>query len=334
MTGRVPSTRGMGTLNALYYVLKPFFPRRLRYVMRRLRAHHRLAATKDWPILEAAAKIPADWAGWPDGKQFALVLTHDVEGQVGLDRCMKLAALEERLGFRSCFNFVPEGEYVAGRELRDWLVAAGFEIGVHDLHHDGSLYRSRAGFQAAAKRINRYLEEWGAVGFRAGFMFHNLDWLRDLVIEYDASTFDTDPFEPQPDGVGTIFPFWVKGHQPGTGYVELPYTLPQDSTLFLIFRDRAIDVWKSKLDWVAAHGGLALINVHPDYLAFDGKKPGISEFSSTLYENLLEYAKAKYPGAYWHALPKELARFVRQQRLQRQQQLSRDTAPGSPAATG
>ena len=30
-----------------------------------------------------------------------------------------------------------------------------------------------------------------------------------LNIAYDASTFDTDPFEPQPDGVNTIFPFWV-----------------------------------------------------------------------------------------------------------------------------
>jgi hypothetical protein len=40
-------------------------------------------------------------------------------------------------------------------------------------------------------------------------MLRNLDWLGDLNIQYDGSTFDTDPFEPQPDGAGTIFPFWV-----------------------------------------------------------------------------------------------------------------------------
>ena len=40
-------------------------------------------------------------------------------------------------------------------------------------------------------------------------MLHNLVWLRDLDILYDASTFDTDPFEPQPEGMETIFPFWV-----------------------------------------------------------------------------------------------------------------------------
>lgn len=39
---------------------------------------------------------------------------------------------------------------------------------------------------------------------------HNLEWIGELDIEYDLSTFDTDPFMPQPDGVGTIFPFLVE----------------------------------------------------------------------------------------------------------------------------
>src|SRR5262249_30281051 len=145
----------------------------------------------------------------PNGKQFAVVLTHDVEGQSGLEKCRKLMALEAKLGFRSSFNFVPEGEYQVGRELREELSRSGFEVGVHDLHHDGKLYRSRCEFERTAVRINQYLKEWNAVGFRAGFMLHNLEWLHDLNVEYDASTFDTDPFEPQPDGVSTIFPFWA-----------------------------------------------------------------------------------------------------------------------------
>jgi hypothetical protein len=40
-------------------------------------------------------------------------------------------------------------------------------------------------------------------------MLRNLDWLHDLDVQYDASTFDTDPFEPQPDGRHTMFPFWM-----------------------------------------------------------------------------------------------------------------------------
>src|ERR1700746_3430317 len=60
-------------------------------------------------------------------------------------------------------------------------------------------------------------------------MFHKLDWLHDLDIEYDASTFDTDPFEPQPDGHGTIFPFWVPKGDDG-GYVE--FTLHATARLY------------------------------------------------------------------------------------------------------
>ena len=56
----------------------------------------------------------------------------------------------------------------------------------------------------------------------------------------------------------------------GTGYVELPYTLPQDSTLFLLLRERSIDLWKTKVDWIAAHGGMILLDTHPDYMTMRG----------------------------------------------------------------
>ena len=61
-----------------------------------------------WPIDERAGKAPKGWQGWPEGKKFALVLTHDVDTAKGQERCYQLAELEERLGFRSSFNFVPE----------------------------------------------------------------------------------------------------------------------------------------------------------------------------------------------------------------------------------
>ena len=37
-----------------------------------------------WPIDKNAGKPPEGWTGWPDGKKFALVLTHDVETAEGL----------------------------------------------------------------------------------------------------------------------------------------------------------------------------------------------------------------------------------------------------------
>ena len=237
------------------------------------------------------------------------------------------------LGFRSSFNFIPEGEYRVPAELRTWLTDRGFEVGVHDLHHDGRLYSSRDGFRRKAHRINSYLKEWNAVGFRSGFMLHNLEWINDLEIQYDASTFDTDPFEPQPDGVETIFPFWVSRpssinssrdrvvverdsqrqlssiNHPRSGYVELPYTLPQDSTVFNFLRETTIDIWKSKLDWIVQNGGMALLNVHPDYVDFDGSARDGTAFPAQRYREFLEYAATRNHVECWHALPKELASY-------------------------
>jgi hypothetical protein len=263
-----------------------------------------------WPINESAAHRPEWWCGWPGGKKFAFVLTHDVEGRKGMERCRSLAQLEMDLGFRSSFNFVPEGEYDTPTSLRSFLAAHGFEVGVHDLHHDGTLYRSKAEFSASAIRINAHLEQWQAVGFRSAFMVHNLEWLKELNIAYDASTFDSDPFEPQPDSANTIFPFWV-GRSGGSGYVELPYSLPQDSTLFLVLGEKTNDIWKRKVDWVARHGGMALVNVHPDYTAF-GKPSGRTEFPVRLYEEFLTHVAAQLGADAWCALPRDVAQFVRE----------------------
>jgi hypothetical protein len=295
--------------NRIYYLLKPFIPRRLQIEIRRqMVIRKRLACANIWPIDKKANKPPDGWSGWPEQKRFALVLTHDVETAKGVDKCYKLIRLEERLGFRSSFNFVAE-DYNIMPELRHYLTSNGFEVGIHGLHHDGNLYKSKKIFQRQAVRINQYLKEWGSTGFRTPSMYHNLDWTHKLDIEYDASTFDTDPFEPQPDGMGTIFPFFVQGNSSQKGYVELPYTLSQDFNLFIILKEKTIDIWKQKLDWIAEHGGMALFITHPDYMNFDGTKFNHEEYPAKYYKDFLEYIKSKYEGQYWHALPREIAHF-------------------------
>jgi glycosyltransferase involved in cell wall biosynthesis len=252
--------------------------------------------------------------GWPKENRFAFVLTHDVEDIDGLAKCRQLAELELQFGVRSSFNFVPEGNYSVPSELRQWLVRNGFEVGVHDLNHDGKLFSSLSAFSRKAGRINDYTRDWNAVGFRAGFMLRNLDWMHELDIEYDASTFDTDPFELQPEGAGTIFPYWVSkndGRGGETGYVELPYTLPQDSTLFLVLREPSNEIWLRKVDWIAKHGGMALVNIHPDYISFSGQK-GVREYSVDEYAGLLRYVMTTYRHQFWNPLPKELATWFRQ----------------------
>ena len=291
-------------------------PQAARIQIRRWFALRKLPRVADaWPIKHGSERVPEGWAGWPEGRQFAFLLSHDVEGQRGLDNVVKLAELEMEFGFRSQFNFIPEGPYTVSPELRAWLTDRGFEVGVHDLHHDGLLYSSRREFRRHAGKINNYLKEWGAVGFRSGFMLHRLDWLHDLEVCYDASTFDTDPFEPQPDGSDTIFPFWVARPpgSPGTkpGYVELPYTLPQDSTLFLLLREPSIAIWKKKLDWLVEKGGMALVNIHPDYIDFTDHGSGRTEYPVRRIRELLQYVTDRFGGSFWSPLPKEAARWFR-----------------------
>lgn len=293
----------------LYYPAKRFLPRRLQLALRRPLVAHKLRKHAAlWPINPATATPPPGWAGWPEGKRFALVLTHDVESQRGYERVLKLAELEERLGFRSVFNFVAE-DYPVSAELREELERRGFEVGVHGLMHDVTLYHSRGEFLRQATRINRILRAWKVAGFRSPCMYHNLEWLHDLDIEYDASTFDTDPFEPQPDALGTIFPVFIPNAGEGKGYVELPYTLPQDLHLFVLMKEQTIGIWQEKLCWIVANGGLALVTTHPDYMHFGEGRPACDEYPVERYAEFLEHLVQTYEGAFWHALPKAVARF-------------------------
>ncbi|MBU1713484.1 MAG: GNAT family N-acetyltransferase [Proteobacteria bacterium] len=260
-----------------------------------------------WPIDHKAAKPPEGWTGWPDGKKFALVLTHDVENEKGHNNSRRLAEIEESLGFRSSFNFVAK-DYPVSAELRQYLTDRKFEVGIHGLHHDKNPFQSRTLFEKQAVEINRYIKEWGVAGFRCPSMYHDLEMIHFLDIEYDASTFDTDPFEPQPDGMGTIFPFMVPGNERQNGYVELPYTLPQDFLLFILMREQNIEIWKKKLDWIAENGGMALFITHPNYMSFD-ERLHYEEYTVRYYTEFLEYIKYKYEGQYWHALPRDVSRF-------------------------
>ena len=309
--------------NRVYYRLKPFIPRAVRTAVRRRLASRLRGSIADiWPIMPGSEQPPENWPGWPHGKKFAVVLTHDVESAAGVEKCRQLMQLEMTFGFRSSFNFIPEGNYNVPSELREELASHGFEVGIHDLRHDGRLFASRREFSRKAMRINGYLRDWNATGFRSGFMLHKLDWLHELDIQYDTSTFDTDPFEPQPEGRHTIFPFWVPhritNHESRVtnqsadsrpGYVELPYTLPQDSTLFLLLREQTIDIWLRKLDWIAKHGGMALVNIHPDYLYFNGAVETDEQYPCSRYKAFLEYLHKQYEGAFWNETPREVAQF-------------------------
>jgi peptidoglycan/xylan/chitin deacetylase (PgdA/CDA1 family) len=295
----------------LYYALKPALPASLRRLLRLLHAPvARAGFPLQWPIERRYVQFESDVMRelllasneaevefvhfWPWGLRFAFVLTHDIESAEGQNQVRRVADLEEGLGFRSSFNFVPEA-YSVEQDLLGELRQRGFEIGIHGLNHDGKLFRSEAEFIERARRINRYLAEFGAVGFRAPLTHRRPDWMQALEIEYDLSYFDTDPYEPVPGGTMSIWPFFLGR------FVELPYTLAQDYTLTEILRERSARLWLEKLSFIEDHCGLALVNTHPDYLKVD--------HTWRVYTEFLEELKGR--SNYWHALPREVARWWR-----------------------
>ena len=89
---------------------------------------------------------------------------------------------------------------------------------------------------------------------------------------------------------------------------------PQDFTLFLLLNESSVDIWAQKLDWIAKHGGMALVNVHPDYLRFGDEPRRPTTYPAELYENFLEYVRQRYGHSLWNPLPREVASYVKERR--------------------
>ena len=116
--------------NRIYYGIKPLLPSGFRLSLRRWFTQKKREQVRHlWPVAPGSEQRPSNWSGWPHGKKFAFILTHDVEGRKGLERCRQMMQLEMRLGFRSSINFIPEAlDYTVPVELREELVQNGFEL--------------------------------------------------------------------------------------------------------------------------------------------------------------------------------------------------------------
>lgn len=264
-----------------------------------------------WPVGASAGNSPPAWPGWPGGKRFAFVLTHDVDLAFGASQCLQLADLETERGFRPSFGIVPL-RYPVPERLRQQLTERGCEIMLHGVTHDGKLFSRRQFFEKRAVQIHYFLKKWGISGFCTPSAHHHISWHHKLNIDYCISTYDFDPFEPQSCGLGRIFPFWVRGPDGAGGHVELPYTLAQDFTLFILMGQKNDGLWRRKLDWIAERGGMALIKTHPDYMAFDRQHEQFDRYPIRYYTDFLEYFQSSYGDQAWIASPSEVARYWRE----------------------
>jgi hypothetical protein len=300
---RVAALRG-------YYRVRPFLPRNLQIALRRRFA--RIQARRSfprWPIerglhelyrllfdlLAEVANEPVPYlAPWPRPYRWALVLTHDVETGVGYRHIGLLRELELRHGYRSSWNLVPRRYDVDDRTVQE-LTEAGFEVGVHGLYHDGRDLESEEVLRERLPAMRAAAGRWGAVGFRSPATHRDWRLMPMLGFDYDSSYPDTDPFEPIAGGCGSLLPYG------NDELVELPITLPQDHTLFVILGRKDESAWVEKALAIREEGGMALLIVHPDYM--------LDEPQQAAYERFLARFERE-PGV-WRALPREVSAWWR-----------------------
>jgi peptidoglycan/xylan/chitin deacetylase (PgdA/CDA1 family) len=261
------------TLDA-FYRAKRFLPRRIQLALRRrLIELQGVPEFPAWPFERAgldlihihlaeallgrgvdAVRFP--WF-WPGGYRAAVVLSHDVESAQGVLDAITVAGWEEERGFRSSFNLVADA-YPIDRSSVEELRRRGHEIGSHAIHHDRSLFSSRAEFERQLPLLGDAAERLGAVGFRSPATHRVVEWLAELPFEYDCTLSHSDPYEPLPGGTATLWPFFCGD------LLEIPYTAPQDHTLFNLLGHGDASVWHSQLERIASCGGLFQPITHPD----------------------------------------------------------------------
>jgi peptidoglycan/xylan/chitin deacetylase (PgdA/CDA1 family) len=302
-------------LNA-FYLVKQFIPRPVQLAIRRLFMRWQgLPTFPAWPLDRSVVRLlhlyafcvllaqgkseaPFRWF-WPRRHHAAMTLTHDVEGEEGLRLALDVADLEEELGFRSSFNL--GGWYRPDPGLLHELTRRGFEIGVHGLRHDRSLFATRASFEAQQPALRDLIERLGAVGFRSPATHRVFEWIGELPVEYDCTIPHSDPYEPQPGGCCSVWPFFIGR------VIELPYTLPQDHTLFTLLGHRTPDAWVEQALRIEKEHGLIECLTHPDrgYLGNARER--------AIYREFLR-AMAERPHV-WKALPRDVAAWWRSRDL-------------------
>lgn len=298
---------------ALFYRAKRAIPRSAQLALRRLLIKRQgLPRFPRWPFEPAgydllrlaiadallergvdAVRFP--WF-WPGGARAAVTLTHDVESEQGFAGALTVAAWEEEQGFRSSFNVVDDW-YPLDMDRLAELRRRGHEIGSHAIRHDRSLFSSREEFERQLPLLAAAAERLGAVGFRSPATHRVVEWLGELPFSYDCTMPHSDPYEPIPGGAATAWPFFHGG------VVELPYTAPQDHTLFNLLGHDDATLWIDQLGEVVRRAGLFQPITHPDpgYLG----RPA----AGRAYRHLL--AEIAGRDDVWVALPRDVAEWWR-----------------------
>jgi hypothetical protein len=306
----------VSALSGLYYSLRPLLPIHVRkHIQRFYFRNWYKSKFPRWPVdcsvdnihaqllylsLKATHKesIPFIWF-WPDGAAACAIMTHDVETKLGTRFCRTLMDIDDSFGIKSSFQIIPEERYCVTPEFLSCIRDRGFEIVVHDLNHDGHLYKNRAQFLDRAAKINSYAAAYGAEGFRAGSLYRKQLWYDALKVSYDMSVPNVGHLDPQHGGCCTVMPYFIDD------ILEVPVTTTQDYTLFHLLHQYSIDLWKEQMDIITQKHGLISFIVHPDYIGNPKQR--------RIYEILLGYLSyLQAEKSAWVTSPAEVNRWWRQ----------------------
>jgi hypothetical protein len=308
--------RTRSALSKLYYALRPMLSFEARCYIKRLhlRGWRELLFPR-WPVecsvdalLERllllsvrsseSGQVPIIWF-WPDGASSCAVMSHDVEEQAGLGFCSSLMDIDDAFGIKASFQIVPEGRYEVTPQFAASIAARGFEVAIHDLNHDGHLYRSREEFLRRAAKINRYREQYGVDGFRGAILYRNQAWFDALDFAYDMSVPNVAHLDPQQGGCCTVMPYFIGN------MLELPVTTTQDYMLFHVLRDYSINLWRQQISMIMERAGFISFIIHPDYI--------LKSRERAVYEELLVHlSDLRANKNLWIAKPGEVNHWWRQ----------------------
>ena len=299
-----------------YYLVRPLLPVSIRKHIQkwRLRDWGRLAFPH-WPVdrtvdqifeqtmllclrAQSLDQIPFVWF-WPEGATSCAIMTHDVETALGVRSCRYLMDMEESFGIKASFQIIPEQRYEVTEDFLDSVRSRGFEVAVHDLNHDGHLFKDKEQFLRRAIKINSHGRRFGSSGFRSAVLYRRQLWFDALDFSYDMSVPNVAHLDPQRGGCCTVMPYFVGK------ILELPVTTTQDYTLFNILNDYSINLWKEQIHLIMEKHGLISFIVHPDYVG-GPRERGV-------YESLLAHlAGLKKEKGIWITTPGEVDRWWRQ----------------------
>jgi hypothetical protein len=308
-------SRSEQLLKNAYYAARPWMPINLRkHIQRAYASGWRRTAFPRWPVdttieelneqlllrcvkANSGDELPFVWF-WPDGARSCIVMAHDVEERRGLDFCTELMDMDDFAGIKASFQLIPEGRYKIPTSLVQAISDRGFEVTIHDLNHDGHLFRDKAEFLRRAARINEYGQIYGARGFRSGMLYRNQDWYGALEFSFDMSVPNVAHLDPQRGGCCTVTPYFIGS------ILEIPLTTTQDYTLFHLLNDFSLDLWITQASAIMERNGLVSFLVHPDYV--------IESRARAVYRRLLDYLRQlRSSERLWFALPGEVDEWWR-----------------------